>query len=212
MRRVAFLAALVSADASAATRKDRYPAIVVHHVARNQEIRWKPYDAKGRMQKSEVRRIEGLLRCHHTGKRHALSSRLVQMLYKVGRHYAVQRLEVISGYRSPRISRAKGTPRSYHPRGRAADIRVPGVSTDGLRDYLRTFPRVGVGYYPRSGFVHLDVRDDRSAFWIDRSGPGERPEYVTEDDLAGAGAASASEPAGGAKPAASRGAPAPPSL
>jgi hypothetical protein len=36
-----------------------------------------------------------------------------------------------------------------------------------------TFADVGVGYYPRSGFVHLDRRD-RSFYWIDNSGPGQR--------------------------------------
>ena len=47
-----------------------------------------------------------------------------------------------------------------------------------LRDYLRrNFQKVGVGYYPNSSFVHLDVRKDRSAFWIDYSGPGERAVY-----------------------------------
>jgi len=41
----------------------------------------------------------------------------------------------------------------------------------------RTFDKVGVGYYPNSSFVHLDVRKDHSAFWIDYSGPGERAMY-----------------------------------
>ena len=47
-----------------------------------------------------------------------------------------------------------------------------------LRDYLRgAFAHVGVGYYPNSDFVHLDVRQKQSAFWIDYSGPGERARY-----------------------------------
>ena len=58
-------------------------------------------------------------------------------------------------------------------KGLACDFRVEGVKTTELRDYLRaTFDKVGVGYYPNSTFVHLDVRKDRSAFWIDYSGPG----------------------------------------
>ena len=63
-------------------------------------------------------------------------------------------------------------------KGLACDFRVEGVKTTDLRDYLRkTFDKVGVGYYPNSTFVHLDVRKDRSAFWIDYSGPGERAVY-----------------------------------
>ena len=47
-----------------------------------------------------------------------------------------------------------------------------------LRDFLRSaFQRIGVGYYPNSDFVHLDVRARVSAFWIDYSGPGERAKY-----------------------------------
>ena len=58
-------------------------------------------------------------------------------------------------------------------KGLACDFRVEGVKTTELRDYLRkAFDKVGVGYYPNSTFVHLDVRKDRSAFWIDYSGPG----------------------------------------
>jgi hypothetical protein len=71
-------------------------------------------------------------------------------------------------------------------KGLACDFRVEGIKTTELRDYLRkTFEKVGVGYYPNSTFVHLDVRKDRSAFWIDYSGPGERAVYSENpnDDL-----------------------------
>lgn len=168
--------------AFALAKRDRYPAVAVYHVGFQRELLFKPYDTKGRFQPRQARRLEELLRCHHTGRRHALNSRLVGLLYKIARHYPAQRVEVISGYRAPRIARRKGTRHSNHPRGRAADIRVPGISNERLRDYLRTLPRVGVGYYPNSQFVHLDVRD-HSAFWIDRSGPGERPSYISEEEL-----------------------------
>ncbi|HEY0711832.1 MAG TPA: hypothetical protein VGF45_04105, partial [Polyangia bacterium] len=36
----------------------------------------------------------------------------------------------------------------------------------------------GVGYYPNSSFVHLDIRRGASAFWIDYSGPGENAIYA----------------------------------
>ena len=52
-----------------------------------------------------------------------------------------------------------------------------------LRDYFRrTFQHVGVGYYPNSSFVHLDVRDGPSAFWIDYSGPGQKAIYSETPD------------------------------
>jgi hypothetical protein len=69
-------------------------------------------------------------------------------------------------------------------KGLACDFRVVGIANTQLRDYLRrTYQKVGVGYYPNSSFVHLDVRKDRSAFWIDYSGPGERALYSENPNL-----------------------------
>jgi uncharacterized protein YcbK (DUF882 family) len=135
------------------------------------DLRFSLYDPKGFPQKSQMKRLERHLRCHHTGKRHGIHWRLQQLIYKVARHFPAQRLEVVSGYRHPRIARLKGVPKSYHTRGRALDFRVPGVPNARLRDYLRTFKKVGIGYYPNSTFVHLDVREKRSAYWVDESGP-----------------------------------------
>lgn len=182
MGRLVACALLATVAQAGAKERDRYPAIGVYHVGHKREIQFKPYDAKGRFQRKEMRKLEDLLRCHHTGRRHAISSRLAELLYKTARHYSANRVEVISGYRTRKIARRKGTRHSYHTKGRAIDLRIPGVSNERLRDYLRTLPRVGVGYYPVSGFIHMDVRDDRSAYWIDRSGPGQRPAYVAEDE------------------------------
>jgi uncharacterized protein YcbK (DUF882 family) len=39
----------------------------------------------------------------------------------------------------------------------AMDIRIPGVSLARLRDTAVALGRGGVGYYPGSDFVHVDV-------------------------------------------------------
>ncbi|HEX5657277.1 MAG TPA: DUF882 domain-containing protein, partial [Polyangiales bacterium] len=79
-------------------------------------------------------------------------------------------IEIISGYRPD----ARETSRHHH--GRALDMRVNGITREKLRDYARTFEKTGVGYYPNSYFVHMDVRDVKG-FWIDRAGPGEAADY-----------------------------------
>jgi hypothetical protein len=56
----------------------------------------------------------------------------------------------------------------------AIDFRIPGVPLDALREYCAKLDHVGVGFYPRTQFVHLDVRRD-SARWTDYSGAGEAP-------------------------------------
>ena len=135
-------------------------------------------DDRGRPLKGVQRRFDHFLRCHHTNVQHAMNPRLVRLLYQVGKHYPGRRLEVVSGYRHPTVAK---NPRSPHMQGLACDFRITGVRNQDLRDYLRrSYEKVGVGYYPNSSFVHLDVRKDRSAFWIDYAGPGERAMYADD--------------------------------
>jgi uncharacterized protein YcbK (DUF882 family) len=151
------------------------PPVVLFTVNHKETLSLRLRDAQGKPIKGNQRRFDRFLRCHHTEKKHAMHPRLMRMLYQTGRHWPGRRLEVVSGYRNPTVAK---NPRSPHMKGLACDFRVDGIKATELRDYLRnTFPKVGVGYYPNSTFVHLDVRKERSAFWIDYSGPGERALY-----------------------------------
>ncbi len=100
------------------------------------------------------------------GSTHDIHPRLLQLVYAAVRHFRVPYVHVISGYRS-------GNPSSRHGQGRAIDLVLPGVTDTRLAAWLRPQGFVGVGIYPTSGFVHLDVRA-RSYFWRDASGPSER--------------------------------------
>jgi uncharacterized protein YcbK (DUF882 family) len=70
---------------------------------------------------------------------------------------------VISGYRSPQTnallhSRSSGVAeRSQHMLGKAIDVRVEGVGLRNLRNAALDVGAGGVGYYPVSNFVHVDV-------------------------------------------------------
>jgi uncharacterized protein YcbK (DUF882 family) len=114
-------------------------------------------------------RLSRSLRADETRDMHP---RLLQMLQKVAERWPGRRLLVISGYR-----RGRPGHESNHTKGRAIDFRVEGVSNGDLRDFCRRFDAAGVGFYPNSVFVHLDVRDSGRAFWVDYSGPGEAPRY-----------------------------------
>src|SRR5882724_4680875 len=156
-------------------KRPRTTTVVLFHVNRRDAFTLRQRDMQGRPPKGFQKRFDRFLRCHYTNKQHAMNPRLVRLLYQTGHHWPGQRLEVVSGYRSPTVAK---NPRSPHMKGLACDFRVAGVKNTELRDYLRrSMKKVGVGYYPNSSFVHLDVRKDRSAFWIDYSGPGERAMY-----------------------------------
>jgi len=154
--------------------------VVLYAVNERETMPLKLRDAHGRPVKGLQRRFDHFLRCHHTNTQHKMDPRLMKLLFQTGHHWPGRRLEIVSGYRHPSVAK---NPHSPHMKGLACDFRVEGVKTADLRDYLRrTFDKVGVGYYPNSSFVHLDVRKDRSAFWIDYSGPGERAIYSPTPD------------------------------
>jgi uncharacterized protein YcbK (DUF882 family) len=158
------------------------PPLELYHLNRHDTLVLKP-DARYRFPKGSQKQFSLFMRCHHTNRRHAMSPRLLRLLAETSRHFEGHRLLVVAGYRAPVAAR---NPKSPHKLGLAADFRVEGVSNPDLRDYLRaTFARTGVGYYPNSLFVHLDVRKTASAFWIDYSSPGDAPLYsrTPEEDL-----------------------------
>lgn len=109
-----------------------------------------------------------------TGKENTISPSLIRLLAQVSDVFGGRPLRVVSGYREH--SHAK---ESRHKLGHACDFSIVGVPNEVLRDYLLTLDGVGVGYYPNSSFVHLDVRRIKT-IWVDFSGPGQRPRYMHE--------------------------------
>jgi len=86
----------------------------------------------------------------------------------------VRQVHLISGYRPA----SKG---SFHATAQALDFRIDGVTNEQIVAFCKTLQDVGCGYYPNSTFVHLDIRPAGTGHvaWIDASGPGERPQYVS---------------------------------
>ncbi|HEY2734609.1 MAG TPA: DUF882 domain-containing protein, partial [Polyangiales bacterium] len=99
-------------------------------------------------------------------KPHPVAPHLLDLVYQAMRHFAAPLVRLVSGYRQDRAG-------SRHTQGRAIDMVIPGVSNEELVDYVRQFGFCGVGIYPKSGFVHLDVRES-SFYWVDETLPDER--------------------------------------
>ena len=122
------------------------------------------YFADGRYEPQALAGIRHVLRDHRTGTSHDIDVRLLDLLVELRWTLdSSQRLEVISGYRSPQTnamlhSESAGVAAgSLHMQGMAIDIRLPGRSLARLRDAALWLGQGGVGYYPRSDFVHVDV-------------------------------------------------------
>lgn len=128
------------------------------------------YWARGRYVPGACRALDRLLRDHRTGEVAEISPKLFDLLYALrGRLGTDAPFEVISAYRSPRtnamLAQASGgvARRSLHMDGLAIDIRVPGVPLAELHKAAVDLRGGGVGYYPRSNFVHVDV--GRVRYW-----------------------------------------------
>lgn len=157
--------------------RPRHPGVVrLFRVATRERARMRLVDSRGRVRAGPRRRLAHLMRHRGTGRQTLPHRRLVQVLTQISDHFGGREISILSGYRPPGGHTEE---ESRHVSGRAMDIRVRGVPNRALRDYARTLDRVGVGYYPNSTFVHVDVRE-RSAYWVDRSGRGEAPDYVRD--------------------------------
>jgi uncharacterized protein YcbK (DUF882 family) len=85
------------------------------------------------------------------------------MMSRLGRTNGL--IDVVCGYRTPETNEALRhasartgvAEHSQHMEGHAIDLRVPGVSTAQLRNAALSLKAGGVGYYPVSQFVHVDV-------------------------------------------------------
>jgi uncharacterized protein YcbK (DUF882 family) len=116
----------------------------------------------GELNADDYRKLRHLMRCLHTTAEAPTDPRLIDLLYRISQRTG-QKIMLVSGFRAPMYSKAK---LSYHTRGMAADIRIPGMTALMARDLAESMGVKGLGYYPVSGFIHVDVRDQRTR-WID---------------------------------------------
>jgi uncharacterized protein YcbK (DUF882 family) len=110
-------------------------------------------------------RLDHFLRDHRTGDVISLDPDVFDLLHDLT--VAIRRpdaeIDIVCGYRTPwsneflRRTTSGVASHSLHVLGEAVDIRIPGVPTARLRDAALALHRGGVGYYPESGFVHVDV-------------------------------------------------------
>jgi uncharacterized protein YcbK (DUF882 family) len=179
--RIAFLAALF--PLSGAHAQHRHPLGVFGHVAGrlralpapspsgdlaveatnlHERVEVNLFNLDGTLDAETLTRLRHLWRCKRTGDERPIDPRLFEILSHVYDHYG-RTIQLLSGYRNQENTH------SYHYQGSAADIAVPGVSLRALRRFLDGLDDggMGVGLYPKSGFVHVDVRPPPSYRWVD---------------------------------------------
>jgi uncharacterized protein YcbK (DUF882 family) len=128
------------------------------------------YWSDGAYRRDALDKLNYFLRDWREGAQAEMDPMLFDVLWHIQMHVGFSgAVEVLSAYRSPTtnawmssVSRGVAND-SQHMNGNAMDIRMPGVPVLKIRQVARSLGMGGVGFYPRSGFVHIDTGPTR--FW-----------------------------------------------
>lgn len=131
----------------------------------------RPFDDLLRPDARAFADVNHLMRCRVTGSEVDMDPRLIAILSQLSTFYG-RTLQLISGHRAPHANGTSET--SQHTLGRAADIRIPGVTIQELKKVAIKLGARGVGLYPEKGFVHVDVRDKQRYYWVWTARAGEQ--------------------------------------
>lgn len=117
----------------------------------------------------ELKRLDKFCRDHRRNEIHPMDRRLFDQISQIQALIGTDaEVIVISGYRSPltnaslRNNSSGVAKKSMHMEGKAIDFRLDGVKLSTVRDAALSLKAGGVGYYPRSNFVHIDTGAVRS--------------------------------------------------
>lgn len=109
--------------------------------------------------------LDYFLRDHRTGDVRHFDPHLYDILSDLSASvgHPDGEIDIVCGYRTPSTNaslRAHTTgvaKNSLHIQAEAIDLRMPGIDTLKLRKAALALGRGGVGYYPHSDFIHVDV-------------------------------------------------------
>jgi uncharacterized protein YcbK (DUF882 family) len=144
--------------------RERERTLSLHHLHTDERLTL-TYRVGEHYQRSALQRLNQFLRDFRTGDVTAIDPQLFDLLHDVKQQLGHDAgvFEIVSGYRSPRTNAmlrrtSSGVARkSLHMTGQAMDIRLSETPTRLIRDAARSLSRGGVGYYPKSDFLHVDT-------------------------------------------------------
>lgn len=126
-------------------------------------------DPSGNYDPEALNKLNYFLRCHHTQEVIQMDKRVIEFINKVDKQFGGgNEIHIISGFRSPEynnllIQEGRNVAKnSLHLLGKAIDIQFPNIPLNDVRQAALNLRLGGVGYYPDSGFVHIDSGRFRS--------------------------------------------------
>jgi uncharacterized protein YcbK (DUF882 family) len=159
-----FLTALAGALPGGALLESTAPRVLsLVHTHTNERLRLE-YFHGGQYLPDALSSLNQFLRDFRTGEVYPIEPGLFDLMHRLaGAAGCDAPFHVISGYRSPKTNaalrqRSEGVAAgSLHMKGQAIDIRPIDVPLAKLRASALALRAGGVGYYPSSNFIHVDV-------------------------------------------------------
>lgn len=156
-------AALLPTSAFATLSTPRPRILTLNNLNTGETIKAEFFDGRGYIQ-DELARLNHFFRDYRANKVKTIDPQLFDQLFRLQGLLGTRKpVQLISGYRSPVTNNnlrahSRGVAKnSYHTKGQAMDFHIEGIALSNVRKAALAMGAGGVGYYPRSNFVHIDT-------------------------------------------------------
>lgn len=160
-----------------------FPPIGIYNIHQREFVSIRVYEETGHLRPKALEEFNRITRCLHTGVQLPMDYRLLTELYQAWLYFGMPSVTLFSGCRQVPYA-SKG---SRHNFGLAVDFNFDGVPRRDVISYFlnrreQVHHGLGVGYYPKSFHVHIDVRE-KHAFWVDLQPGGEKGSQIVADSM-----------------------------
>jgi uncharacterized protein YcbK (DUF882 family) len=142
----------------------------LYNIHSNEEFQG-TYWREGHYDEKALAHLARLLRDRRDNSHHRIDARLFDVLHRLQATLGTQDpFQIICGYRSKKTNAAlhkksEGVAKnSLHVQGKAIDLRLEHMALKEVCNAARSLKAGGVGYYPKSNFIHVDIRP-KPTFW-----------------------------------------------
>lgn len=160
--------ALLPGVAQATLSTPRPRVLVLNNLHTGERLRAEFFDGQTYISE-ELARLNHFFRDHRANLVKRIDPRLFDQIFRLQLLLDSKKpIQLVSGYRSPQTNsalreRSSGVAKkSFHTKGQAMDFHIEGVALTNIRKAALSMRAGGVGYYPRSNFVHIDTGPLRS--------------------------------------------------
>lgn len=160
---VALGAAFLPTSAFATLATPRPRILTLNNLHTGETLKAEFFDGRGYIQE-ELAKLNHFFRDYRANKIKAIDPSLFDQLFRLQGLLGTRKpVQLISGYRcldtnNELRARSSGVAKkSYHTKGQAMDFHIEGIALSNIRKAALSLRAGGVGYYPRSNFVHIDT-------------------------------------------------------